>query len=426
MLQFVSNLFFLKRRPRENQKMSPFIESLQPTKHIPNVLDNHILKMSTTDWVKNISVVGTDEERLLDLDRCIVDKVDHFRAIGGDNKDVHENAAFTFHLASHEFGVAARVHEKDCRATFLHRTILTATDPIPQVCQDPSAECTRDSGDSFDKKLPPNDKIRIDANYRQLRLLPDQKEYILLQSFTIPPGTPFSQRLTALDCAILASVVTHRGKDYSRLHHMCMWFAVTFFLAAHRICVQRAHLLSDLRTEARGFRLAGKYGKLSLVDPRTGRLLLGEGNKLNDLKKAMRKGMIKNGVPEADVGQFLELLDRDNAAWSRDENRVDEKVTGSDPIGAIVALFEARRKQIRERMLRDITVAWERRTALERQVQAEREGRIAEREGRIAERDGRIAAEARAQAAEERAQAAEERARAAEARARAASQLFDL
>jgi hypothetical protein len=198
-----------------------------------------------------------------------------------------------------------------------------------------------------------------------------------------------------------------------------MWFAVTFFLAAHRICVQRAHLLSDLKTETRGFRLAGKYGKLSLVDPRTGRLLLGEGNKLNDLKKAMRKGMIKNGVPEADVGQFLELLDRDNAAWSRDENRVDKKVTGSDPISAIVALFEARREQIRERMSRDITVAWERRTALERQVQAEREGRIAER-------DGRIAAEARAQAAEERAQVAEERARAAEARARAASQLFDL
>ena len=123
------------------------------------------------------------------------------------------------------------------------------------------------------KKLPPNDKIRIDANYRQLRLLPDQKEYILLQSFTIPPGTPFSQRFTALDCAILASVVTHRAKDYSRLHHMCMWFAVTFFLAAHRICVQRAHLLSDLKTEARDFRLAGKYGKLSLVDPRTGRLM---------------------------------------------------------------------------------------------------------------------------------------------------------
>ncbi|KAJ7899127.1 hypothetical protein B0H14DRAFT_2556693 [Mycena olivaceomarginata] len=179
MLQFVSNLFFQKRRPRESRKMSPFIESLYPTKHIPDVLDNHILKMSTTDWVNNISAVGTDEGRLLDLDRCIVDKVDHFRAIGDDNrelaqkphaafgsatsfhaafqffvqiiwkalirhsgdrklsnKDVHENAAFTFHLASHESGVAARVHQKDCPASFLHRAILTATDaPNQQVCQ---------------------------------------------------------------------------------------------------------------------------------------------------------------------------------------------------------------------------------------------------------------------------------------------------
>ncbi|KAJ7795491.1 hypothetical protein B0H14DRAFT_104512 [Mycena olivaceomarginata] len=434
MLQLVSNLFFQKRRPREYQKMSPFIEALYPTKHIPDVLDNHILKMSTTDWVNNISVVGTDEGRLLDLDRCIVDKVDHFRAIGNDNKDVHENAAFTFHLASHESGVAARVHQKDCRASFLHRTILTDMDaPNQQVCQ----HSRGDSGDSFDRKLPPNDKVRIDANYRQLRLLADQKEYILLQSFTIPPGTPFSQRLTVLDCAILASVVTHRAKDYSRLHHMCMWFAVIFFLAAHRICVQRAHL-SDLKTETRDFRLAGKYGKLSLVNPRTGRLLLGGSNKLDDIKKAMRKGMIKNGVAEADVGQFLELLDRDNAAWLR-----DEKVTGSDPIGAIVVLFEARRKQIRERMSRDITVAWEKRTALERQVQAERERRIAaeqqvqaEREERIAaeqqvqaEREERIAAEQQVQAereervaAEMRAQAAEERAQAAEARARAAEE----
>ncbi|KAJ7874295.1 hypothetical protein B0H14DRAFT_106016 [Mycena olivaceomarginata] len=404
MLQFVSNLFFHKRRPREDSKMSPFIESLHPTKHIPDVLDNHILKMSTTDWLKNISFVGTDEERLLDLDRCIVDKVDHFRATGSDTKDVHENAAFTFHLAStRESDVAARVHQNDCRATFLHRTILTATDaPNPQHT---NAECARDSGDSFDRKLPPNDKVRIDANYRQLRLSPDQKEHVLLQSFTIPPGTPFSQRLTALDCAILASVVTHRAKDYSRLHHMCMWFAVTFFLTAHRICMQRGHSPTEFKTEARDFRLAGKYGKLPLVDARTGRLLLGGDNKLDVLKKAMRKGMIKNGVAEADVDQFLELLDRDNVAWSR-----DEKATGSDPIGAIVKLFEARREQIRERMSRDITGAWERRTALERQVQAERERRIIAEAQVQAEREGRFAAEARAQAAEARAEAAEARA----------------
>lgn len=164
MLQFVSNLFFLKRRPREDQKMSPFIESLQPTKHIPDVLDNHILKMSTTDWVKNISAVGTNEEHLLDLDRCIVDKVDHFRAIGRDNKDVHENAAFTFHLASHEFGVAARVHEKDCRAAFLHRTILTATDPIPQVCQYVDR---RSLAFSFADSTPQRPECRMHAGLRR-------------------------------------------------------------------------------------------------------------------------------------------------------------------------------------------------------------------------------------------------------------------
>jgi hypothetical protein len=191
-----------------------------------------------------------------------------------------------------------------------------------------------------------------------------------------------------------------------------MWFAVTFFLTAHRICVQRGHSPTEFKTEARDFRLAGKYGKLSLVDARTGRLLLGGDNKLDVLKKAMRKGMIKNGVAEADVDQFLELLDRDNVAWSR-----DEKATGSDPIGAIVKLFEARREQIRERMSRDITGAWERRTALERQVQAERERRIIAEAQVQAEREGRFAAEARAQAAEARAEAAEARAEAAEARA---------
>ncbi|KAJ7858916.1 hypothetical protein B0H14DRAFT_3446948 [Mycena olivaceomarginata] len=74
--------------------------------------------------------------------------------------------------------------------------------------------------------------------------------------------------------------------------------------------------------------------------------------------------------------------------------------TGSDPIGAIVILFEARREQIRERMSRDITGAWERRTALERQVQAERERRIIAEAQVQAEREGRFAAEARAQAAE--------------------------
>jgi hypothetical protein len=74
--------------------------------------------------------------------------------------------------------------------------------------------------------------------------------------------------------------------------------------------------ISDLKTEAQDFRLACKYGKPSLVDPRTGLLLLRGDNKLDDIKKAMRKG-IRNGVADPDVGQFLELLDRENAAWAR-------------------------------------------------------------------------------------------------------------
>jgi hypothetical protein len=252
------------------------------------------------------------------------------------------------------------------------------------------------------------DAVRIDADYREVELLKTKKgtTYTVLQTLTFPAGTPYSGRLTALDCAILASVITQRAKDYSRLRHMCMWFATIFFLSAERICKQRH--FPPMKVDGPSVRSAGKYGKLRIVDPKTGRLLFDKGNGLVLLKTTMRKGMLENGVARPEIEQFLDLLDSDNVLWLR-----DEKEKGHDPVEEIVTLFKARRHQIRERMVRDIEVVLQRTMAVERKAQAavqaaEEKTRAAE-ESMRAERDKRIAAENRAQAAEEELRAERER-----------------
>jgi hypothetical protein len=189
-----------------------------------------------------------------------------------------------------------------------------------------------------------------------------------------------------------------------------MWFAAIFFLSAERICKQRH--FPAMKADGPSVRSAGKYGKLRIVDPKTGRLLFGKDNSLVLLKKTMRQGMMENGVALPEIEQFLKLLDSDNALWSR-----DEKEKGTDPVEEIVALFKMRRHQIRERMIRDIEVALERKMAVERKAQAAVQA--AEERARAAVQAAEERAQAAVQAAEERAQAAEKRTRAVEEELRA-------
>ncbi|KAJ7889311.1 hypothetical protein B0H14DRAFT_3429622 [Mycena olivaceomarginata] len=158
-----------------------------------------------------------------------------------------------------------------------------------------------------------------------------------------------------------------------------------------------------MKVNGPSFRSAGKYGKLRIVDPKTGCLLLDKEKGFAILKATMRKGMLANGVARPEIEQFLELLDNDKAL---------EKEKGADPVEEIVSLFNARRHQLRERMTRDIEVALQRRTAVERNAQAA---------VRAAEENMR-AVEERLRAAEESTRAAEDRLRAAEESMRAAEQ----
>ncbi|KAJ7734716.1 hypothetical protein B0H14DRAFT_3517065 [Mycena olivaceomarginata] len=286
--------------------------------------------------------------------------------------------------------VAAQVGHKDYRAACVQR--LTADHP-----SEPGRRMSADSENWTGSGSSTLDAVRIDADYREVELLKTKKgtTYTILQTLTFPAGTPYSERLTALDCAILASVITQRAKDYSRLRHMCMWFAAIFFLSAERICKQRH--FPPMKADGPSVRSAGKYGKLRIVDPKTGRLLFGKDNSLVLLKKTMRQGMMEK---------------RDNALWSR-----DEKEKGTDPVEEIVALFKMRRHQIRERMIRDIEVALERKMAVERKAQAAVQA--AEERARAAVQAAEERAQAAVQAAEERAQAAEKRTRAVEEELRA-------
>ncbi|KAK7016367.1 hypothetical protein R3P38DRAFT_2994588 [Favolaschia claudopus] len=240
--------------------------------------------------------------------------------------------------------------------------------------------------------LPPEDLIRIDANYQTLHLVKGQwckdPRYVLLRNFTVPPGAPLRQRLTVLDCAILASVISDRAEHYSQLGHMCMWFAATFYLAAYRICHNRAgvHMKSQ---EKREFRFAGKWKRFQMVDQRTGDLLLRQAESLQTLKEAIKKGMEKRKEVQENTDRYLRMVDEDAALW--EEN---EKIDGRDTIGAIVVLFEARRKQIRQGMTDKIQLAQEarlqERLAIEEKARKEERQLAEQREKQFMERQTQL------------------------------------
>ncbi|KAJ7817104.1 hypothetical protein B0H14DRAFT_2843244 [Mycena olivaceomarginata] len=381
MLRALFNLFF-PTKPHDS-KMGTLVESLTPTKRISGVLDSSNLSMSTTGWLQRLEEVDTDEERLDALNRCFVDQVDHFRGV--DTKKAHEKTAFTFHLASaNPVEASARVSQEDCRAAYVHRRTALLPNEFSQRLSAQSANCT--GKDSFN-----SDAVRIDATYGELRLT---SEYLLVQTFIVPAGTPPSQRLTALDCAILASVITTRAQDYSNLCYMCMWYATTFFLAAKQICTDRGYPPAD--SSAGNLKRGGRYGKLRLVDPSTGRLSLASASSVDVVKKAIEKGMAKSGVPAPQVEDFLQRLDDD---------RVRIGNMGTDSVGSIVRLFQVRREQVLEGMSRRIATVRDNRMAVERRIQA------AERQMQEAQQQAQ-AADVRAQAAERRAQVAEEALRA--------------
>ncbi|KAJ7715612.1 hypothetical protein B0H16DRAFT_1615505, partial [Mycena metata] len=370
MLQSLLNIFFPHKREKtpsadpEFLKMSPFVTSLHPRKYINGVLETKVLTHSTTSWLKTLVSVGDDERRIEDLDRCIVDAVHHFRS----SKMVHESAGFTFHLAPENLAdVSARVRTEDYRAAQVHRIPAVGTPdkrPVQTRAMDSfqlSADCLK-MGD----KTATNDMLKIDGNYNELKLTPAHNCYKMLQGFNVLLGTPLSERLTVLDCAILASVITQWASDYSRLNHMCLWFATVFFLAARRICAERGYPPISMETPDLA-RLGGKWRNVSLIDPRTGRLLF---NKLNPtdihkIKKYMKRGMSRSAVDDEETEKFLQQLDTDIARLAQ-----DEKTTGTDALDTILVLFNTRRMQVRERMHADIRVAWEKKTAFERRTVA--------------------------------------------------------
>ncbi|KAJ6514039.1 hypothetical protein DFH09DRAFT_1433034, partial [Mycena vulgaris] len=360
----MSSLFshFFPREPKDRLNRSTLVESLTPTNTVGGLLMAGPLEMTTTYWLEAVSYVGGDEARLVNLDRCVVDQFDHLRS--STPHRAHEKVAFTFHLASPHGG--AQVGQKDHRAA-----CVQACPPYDTCRRERRLDYLIGLHDCDDTpQSAACDTVQIDANYYELLLLSRVSRYPAVQTFTISAGTPAEQRLTALDCAILASVITERAKDSSHLSHMCMWFATVFFLAAHRICEQRG--CSPVKTESPRLCLAGHYGKVPLVDPKSGRLLFGGDKGLDGMKEVMRKGMTKGGLSPEEVDRYLKLLDNDEA-WAH-----DEEARGADPIQEIVRLFEARRHEIRERLAGGVKAVWEKRPALRWEVDAEEDQAAAE------------------------------------------------
>ncbi|KAK6968866.1 hypothetical protein R3P38DRAFT_3267080 [Favolaschia claudopus] len=242
------------------------------------------------------------------------------------------------------------------------------------------------------------DRVFINSGYDRLGLepgttvegLPNGGKYHTAQYFIIPRGAPASDRLTVLDCAILASVISDRARDYSSLSYMCCWYATMFFLCAHRICSDRkiAPPIQDKKLKS-----TGKWGKFTLIDYHTGRLKLPNGASFEDTKQSFERSMTRRQVPPAQIASILATLGADK---SHAETETEAWIMGPDPISVVIELFNARRCQLMLSMKADIARAVAVRTRAAREI-----------------------AEAKAEAVEAKAEAVEAKAEAEEKVARA-------
>ncbi|KAJ7838716.1 hypothetical protein B0H13DRAFT_1911622 [Mycena leptocephala] len=264
MLQRLLSLFLPHRHP---DKMGPLIENLTPSKYIPGLMASARLSTTPTGWLKLMSNVGLDETDLVHMDQCVVGELAHLR--GSDKgKKGHEKVAFTFHLATDDTG--AQVGPHNSRAASVHRRSVGKPADSSRTQPKAQAGVGRLYGVGLLQR-------RRRHHRRQLRRTQPER-----QSFTVPTDTPVHRRLTALDCAVLASVVSQWAQNYSNLQYTCYWFSALFFLAARRIC------------EWLGY------------PPTDGAKRLQYGGSIDKTKRAMRKGMIASGVSMEEVEDLVE------------------------------------------------------------------------------------------------------------------------
>ncbi|KAK7000929.1 hypothetical protein R3P38DRAFT_3053646 [Favolaschia claudopus] len=364
MLLFDPFLSLFRPRIRQHPKMAPLIHSLTPTKFITDALVNSVLEFTTDSWLARLSAVGSDESRLFDLSQLVVERVDHFRLIGG-TKSTHGKVAFVFSLLgpTDRFGLQSA---RDTRAGCIDRTAsdLDSRSQLGLFCADSTVK--------LGARCLAVDRVFINSGYDRLGLepgttvegLPNGGKYHTAQYFIIPRGAPASDRLTVLDCAILASVISDRARDYSSLSYMCCWYATMFFLCAHRICSDRkiAPPIQDKKLKS-----TGKWGKFTLIDYHTGRLKLPNGASFEDTKQSFERSMTRRQVPPAQIASILATLGADKS-HAETETETEAWIMGPDPISVVIELFNARRCQLMLSMKADIARAVAVRTRAAREI----------------------------------------------------------
>ncbi|KAF8176914.1 hypothetical protein K438DRAFT_1766887 [Mycena galopus ATCC 62051] len=320
MLKRILNLLLPRKDP---EKMGALVESLTPSKSMPGLMVTARTNYTTGHWLKEITGAEVTQTSIKDIHHCVVGEVKHIRT---DADKGHEKIVFTYHLI--EDGVEGAL-ERNSRAAAVHRRAIgTTEDPFPQQMKRSSADCLGWESSNADS-------VWIDANTDQLRL----SGYETVQSFKFAGDVPWDKRLTALDCAILAAVLSERAKDYSCLKHMCFWFAGTFFLAARRICEDEGHTFSQ---GPEALKKAGTWRGVKLFNVKTGRLTLSVGSEREAAEKGIRKGLASSGMAEAEIEEFIRRFQNDF--------NIRNESSDNDPIAEVTRLFRTRKGNIMDGM----------------------------------------------------------------------------
>ncbi|KAJ7194767.1 hypothetical protein GGX14DRAFT_546026 [Mycena pura] len=204
----------------------PVKETLPPGMDVNYGIPGVILASETNEriatWAAGIfSPLAIDIKRLSDLQQCEIVELYHYRMEGSiahelvvvhirSRGDVRFGRLERFKELGVVNGTSSYVPQPSPRNKNLNAGIF-----IRDTAQRKKREVTgKDTGN--------HDHVWISDKLDALKL----DNYQLVQSAPIPPGT-----MNILHCAALAVTLADEAKDYSLFHHMCMWWAASFFKA---------------------------------------------------------------------------------------------------------------------------------------------------------------------------------------------------
>ncbi|PBK82879.1 hypothetical protein ARMGADRAFT_1019483 [Armillaria gallica] len=338
-----------------------------PYQSIHGVIQPVRFSATIADFFESIAHRYDNPDRLSALQSCYVNRVEHYRGYGSI---AHE--LVVVHILSGD-DERVKAGNADSRVMVIERFEDSPGDESKTEQMRRSVRETKgnDTGNA--------DLITFYGNLKDTGRL--FEKYGLVQAFDVPRGT-----IDIILCASLAMTITESAKNYSLLHHMCLWFAALFFQTCKAICCLEGQCVIE---EGPFYSRRGTVALVRLIGDNW-TLLPGGRASMDTVLNEVQTGLLREGIAEDTIAQFENALLTD-ATLMEEEEEV--------PVAQMLFACTTLSRSVRASLEREVIAMKVRRRSLEEKEQRlkesekknkEREKKNEEREKKNEEREQKI------------------------------------